>query len=302
MPKPPLESLRFFEAAARRLSVKLAAEELHVTPGAVSQQLRKLEDYLGQPLFERRARGLTLNAAGRDYLTACQQALDTIDRASARLAGARRVILLSCTPSFGAQWLIPRLQGFMRNQPRIDIHVSTGNRVVDLATENIHFAVRHGLGDYPGLSACKLLDDELTPVCAPTLPVRLDALNGAQLLHDEHRGDWRLWSRAAGLDALDCEQGVVCVDSNAAIEAALAGRGYALVRRSLLQAELATGRLRELPAPPLRSALAYYLIHRPETLRDPEMGIFKQWLLEQAAAAQNKSPPGGGLVAQQRLD
>ncbi|WP_249605329.1 LysR substrate-binding domain-containing protein [Chromobacterium sp. IRSSSOUMB001] len=300
MPKPPLDSLRFFEAAARRLSVKQAAEELHVTPGAVSQQLRKLESFLGQPLFERRARGLALNAAGRDYLDACRQALDLIDHATARLTDARRVILLSCTPSFGAQWLLPRLQGFMREHPRIDVHVSTGNRVVDLASENIHFAVRHGLGDYPGLSACKLLDDELTPVCAPTLPARLDALSGERLLHDEHRGDWRLWSRAAGLE-LDCDQGVVCVDSNAAIEAALAGRGYALARRSLLQAELAAGRLRELPAPPLRSDLAYYLIHRPDLLRDPEMGVFKQWLLEQAAAAQNKSPPGGGLVAQQRL-
>ncbi|KMN32290.1 LysR family transcriptional regulator [Chromobacterium sp. LK1] len=295
MPKPPLESLRFFEAAARRLSVKLAAEELHVTPGAVSQQLRKLEDCLGQPLFERHARGLALNTAGRDYLAACQRALAEIDRATARLIAARRVILLSCTPSFGAQWLIPRLQDFLRAHPRIDVHVSTGNRVVDLATENIHFAVRHGLGHYPGLSASKLLDDELVPVCAPTLPARLDALSGERLLHDEHRGDWRLWSRAAGLDTLDCEQGVVCVDSNAAIEAALAGRGYALARRSLLQIELAAGRLRPLPAPPLPSALAYYLIHRPDTVRDPEMGIFKQWLLEQAAATQNKSPPSGGL-------
>ncbi|UGA37362.1 LysR substrate-binding domain-containing protein [Chromobacterium haemolyticum] len=205
MPKPPLDSLRFFEAAARRLSVKQAAEELHVTPGAVSQQLRKLESFLGQPLFERRARGLALNAAGRDYLDACRQALDLIDHATARLTGARRVILLSCTPSFGAQWLLPRLQGFMREHPHIDVHVSTGNRVVDLASENIHFAVRHGLGDYPGLNACKLLDDELTPVCAPTLPARLDALSGEQLLHDEHRGDWRLWSRAAGLE-LDCDQ------------------------------------------------------------------------------------------------
>jgi LysR family glycine cleavage system transcriptional activator len=281
---PPLPSLRFFEAVARRLSVTLAARELHVTPGAVTQQVRKLEDFLGCALFERRARGLTLTAQGRAYHAACQEALALIERATARLAADRRqIILVSCTPGFATQWLIPRLQDFLRGAPEIDVHVSTTHRPVDLARESIHFAVRHGLGDYPGLQSKTLLADELIPVCSPRLvaprrsATRAD-ITAERLLHDEHRDDWRLWCQAAGVDGLDCDGGIVFVDSNAAIEAALAGQGVALVRRSLVARELAARRLLAVKVPPLRTPLAYHLVYRAPTLADPAARAFFTWI------------------------
>jgi LysR family glycine cleavage system transcriptional activator len=285
---PPLPSIRFFEAVARRLSVTLAAQELHVTPGAVTQQVRKLEDFLGCALFERRARGLSLTAQGRAYHAACQEGLALIERATARLAtNHRQVILVSCTPGFAAQWLIPRLQTFLSDAPQIDVHVSTTHRQIDLAREGIHFAVRHGLGDYPGLQSRELLADELIPVCSPRLvaPRRsatLADITAERLLHDEHRDDWRLWCEAAGVDGLDCNGGIVFVDSNAVIEAALAGHGVALVRRSLVAPELATRRLLAIKAPPLRTPLAYHLVYREPTLAAPAAHAFFEWLLGQA--------------------
>lgn len=285
MQLPPLLALRFFEATARRLSVKLAAEELCVTPGAVSQQLRKLEDFLGCPLFERLPRGLVLTSAGREYQATCQEALAMIGRATAKLTQTRRqTIVVSCTPSFATQWLVPRLQGFMREAPKIDVHVSTTNRLVDLNSEGVHFAIRHGLGRYPGLRAETLMEDDYIAVCSPQLVQPRTSVTPADiqahlLLHDEGRKDWRLWLDAQGLNQVDSSGGVVFVDSNAAIEAALAGLGYALVRGGLVEAELAAGRLLSVSAPVLHSPMAYYLVYLPETLIDPTMGKFRDWIM-----------------------
>ena len=158
---PPLSTVRSFEATARHGSAARAAEELHVTPGAISQQLRKLEDFVGQRLFERQARGLVLTDAGRVLLAGCQEALAALQRATAQLRHQRQVLLVSCTPVFAAQWLVPRLQDFLQSAPEVDVHVSTTARLVDLAAEGVHFAVRHGLGRYAGLQARRLLDDDL---------------------------------------------------------------------------------------------------------------------------------------------
>lgn len=287
-----LPAIRFFEAVARHQSVKLAAEELHVTPGAVSQQVRKLESLLGRPLFERRARGLTLTQAGRDYLAACQEALSVLRRATEKLLhDGRRTLLVSCTPMFGLQWLIPRLNGFMQEAPHIDVHVSTSVRLVDLAAENVDFAIRHGLGRYPGLKSIELITDDLVPVCSPSLvaprrTARLEDIESRLLLHDAQREDWKLWCRAAGARGIDCEQGVVCVDSNGVIEAALAGRGYALVRRAFVREELASRRLLLVKAPALRAPIAYHLVYRAETLADPAARAFFDWILAQAGVTQ----------------
>ena len=287
MQLPPLDSVRFFEVAARRLSVRLAADELHVTPGAVSQQIRKLERYLDRVLFDRLPRGLALTSAGVEYYAACQEALSMIGRATTRLKGnRRRSILISCTASFASQWLVPRLQGFMQSSPVTDVHVSTTNRVVDLVNEGVHFAVRHGLGSYAGLMSEALVDDDLIAVCSPRLiaPRRTATareITGPRLLHDEHRGDWRLWLEATGLSKVDANGGIVFVDSNAAIEAALAGRGFAMVRRALVESEIAARRLVVVRAPTLRVELAYHLIYRRETLVDPELRQFRDWLMNQ---------------------
>ena len=168
---PPLIAVRFFEATARHASVRRAAEELHVTPGAVSQQVRKLEAFLGCALFERQPRGLALTAAGRDYQAACAEGLAVIGHATSRIASTNRrhAVLVSCTPGFAVQWLVPRLHGFLELHPDMDVHVGSTNRAVDLAAEGVHFAVRHGQGVYPGLKSEVLVADDLVPVCSPRL-------------------------------------------------------------------------------------------------------------------------------------
>jgi LysR family glycine cleavage system transcriptional activator len=191
---------------------------------------------------------------------------------------------------FAAQWLVPRLQDFLQSAPEVDVHVSTTARLVDLAAEGVHFAVRHGLGRYAGLQARRLLDDDLQPVCSPLWvahrPTAQAAdITAAGLLHDGQRDDWQLWARAAGRPQLDTSQGIVFVDSNAAIEAALAGRGVALARRSMVVNELEQGRLLALQVPPLVTPLAYYLVFREPTLAQPAARRFHDWLLAQAALA-----------------
>lgn len=296
---PPLAAIRFFEAVARHRSVRQAAQELHVTPGAVSQQVRKLEEFLGCALFERQPRGLVLTAAGRDYQGACGEALAHIGQATSRLmvaATERRVILVSCTPGFAAQWLVPRLQGFLQRAPLLDVHVSTTNRLVDLQAEGVHFGVRHGRGRYAGLQSEVLVADDLIPVCSPRLvaprrAVRMADITSARLLHDGQRGDWRLWCEAHGVATVDCEQGVVFAHSNGAIEAAVAGRGFALVRRALVARELAARELVGLRADndkgrgmgALATPLAYHLVYPPETLIDPALRQFRDWIMAQGA-------------------
>jgi LysR family glycine cleavage system transcriptional activator len=285
---PSLDALRFFEAAARRLSIRLAAEELHVTPGAVSQQVRKLESFVGQSMFDRLPRGLALTSAGRDYFAACQDALSQIARATARLRSeGRQTVLVSCTPSFAAQWLIPRLQSFLDGAQGTDVHVSTTNRVVDLAGEGVHFAVRHGRGVYPGLKSEPLIDDDLVAVCSPRLvaPRRKAMLGDVErgtLLHDEHRGDWRLWLESVGLTPSLADRGVVFVDCNAAIEAALAGRGFALVSAALVETEVRTKQFLVVRAPALRSPLGYNLVYQSQTLADDTARGFRDWYVGQA--------------------
>lgn len=288
MKLPPLDSLRFFEATARRLSVRSAAQELNVTAGAVSQQVRKLENYLGRSLFDRLPRGLALTSAGDEYYTACQEALAIITRATGKAKiDVQRIVLVSCTPSFASQWLVPRLQDFMRLQPKVDVHVSTTNRLVDMLSEGVHFAVRHGHGSYPGLQSEVLVDDDLVAVCSPRLiaPRRVATakdVEAATLLHDEHRGDWRLWLESAGMDPLQAERGVVLVDSNAALESALAGNGIALVRQPLARREIDARRLVIVKAPPIRTRTAYHLVYRYESVDDPQLRSFRDWVVAKA--------------------
>ena len=291
MKLPPLIAVRFFEATARHRSVREAARELHVTPGAVSQQVRRLESFLGCALFERLPRGLALTHAVMDYQAACGEALARIGHATARLAaGARRVVRVSCTPSFAAQWLVPRLQLFLQSAPELDVHVNSTHRAVDLLAEDMHFAVRHGLGPYPGLHAEWLLDDDLIPVCsprlvAPRLWAGLEDITGPRLLHDGHRDDWRMWCQAQGLGRVDSGQGVVFAGTNGAVEAALAGQGFALVTRAVVERELATRALVGLQAPAAQAPLGYRLVYRPEALIDPALRRFRDWVVGEGLLA-----------------
>ncbi|NUS71119.1 MAG: transcriptional regulator GcvA [Ensifer adhaerens] len=307
---PSLASLRAFEATARHLSVTKAAQELNVTPGAVSLQVRELEQTLGVTLFERRPRQLVLTEDGSTYFATLRRAFRMMREATEELTARKRapVLTVSCTPTFAAQWLVPRIGAFELQVPGIDVRISTTNRLTDFNSDGVDIAIRHGLGRYDGLVSERLIDDDPVPVLHPALRARnpLDMpgdLAAHVLLHDVHRQDWRLWLDAAGADGVDAGRGPVFVNSNGAIEAAKAGDGVALVRLSLVTRELAEGVL-EAPFPEgVMTGLAYHLVYPPAALDRPPVTAFRAWIIEQARAEQGvgdaatKRPPRPALKA-----
>ncbi|MFZ6873351.1 transcriptional regulator GcvA [Undibacterium sp. Di27W] len=283
---PPLKALQYFECASRHLSVKHAAEELHVTPAAVSQQLGKLADILQIALFKKDQRGIALTVEGEHYFMGIRTAFRQIEEATRRLQEQRRParITVSCTTGFTMQWLMPRLPQFHQAHPSIDVRISTTNRLADFASDDVDFAVRHGLGNYPGLEAEMLIDDPLQAVCSPRLLKgrkqlkSVDELSAFTLLHDEHRQDWRMWLQATAAQQVDWDSGPVFADSNGALEAARRGLGMALARKTLVREELKN---RELILPfkaSVKTGIAYYLVYPSVVLLKEEARQFKDWL------------------------
>jgi LysR family transcriptional regulator, glycine cleavage system transcriptional activator len=287
---PPLNALRAFEACARLGSMQRAAHELNVTPSAISQQVLNLEQWIGFPLLERRARQVQANAEGRAYLTAVSAAFDQIATATEDLSAGRvpRSICITCTPGFAVQWLVPRLQQFQDFHPDIDVRIDASTRLLDLKVEQVDLAVRHGNGRYPGLVSEKLLDDDLVPVASPRLltgkgRVKKPAdLMQHRLLHIETRDDWRLWFAGQGIE-IDWKRGPLLIDTAIGIQAAVAGKGVALVRRSLIGDELAAERLIAPLPQGLSKGMAYHLVYLPENMAQPAVRAFRVWLLEAVA-------------------
>ena len=270
----------------------MAAEELHVSPAAVSQQIAKLEKTLGVQLLIRSTRRVELTEAGKIYLREVEPALRRIAEATQRVTRKpeRVAITVSCTVGFAMQWLLPRLPGFQAQEPGIDIRINTTNRLVNLLTEDVDFAVRHGSGTYPGLEVERLINDRLHPVCSPALlpeGARLSApvdLAGFPLLHDEHRGDWAMWLRAVGADNVDPDRGPIFVESKGAIDAAVAGQGMALVRKSMVRDELSSGKLVIPFHTAIETPIAYYLVYDSTVLLQKHHERFRKWIVAQADA------------------
>lgn len=291
---PSLTALRAFEATARLQSVAAAADELCVTPGAVSLQIKELETALGMALFLRRPRRLVLTHPGETYYRSIRMAFSLMREATAEMMArpGQGRLTVACTPGFAVQWLVPRLGRFEAANPGVDVRISASNRLCDFTQDGIDLAIRHGIGPYEGLVGERLIDDDLVPVCSPALldgtgcPPALDAL---PLLHDEHRHDWTLWADAAGIPTGDTARGTVFTDGNGAVEAAKAGLGIALARRSLVERELEAGTL-VAPFPHgVASAFAYYLVFPPEAMDRPAVVAFRSWLLAESGAV--RPPP-----------
>ncbi|WP_139110175.1 MULTISPECIES: transcriptional regulator GcvA [unclassified Ensifer] len=289
---PSLAALRAFEAAARHLSVTLAARELSVTPGAVSLQVRELEQTLGVTLFERRPRQLVLTEEGSSYFSTLRRAFRMMREATEELTARNRVPVLtvSCTPTFAAQWLVPRLCDFEQRLTGIDIRISASNRLADFVSDGVDIAIRHGFGRYEGLASERLIDDDLVPVVNAALarkhPLSTPAdLSAHVLLHDVQRLDWQLWLEAVGAEGVETTRGPVFVNSNGAIEAAKAGDGVALVRLSLVSRELAEGVLIAPFPVGIATDLAYHLVYPPSALDRPAVAAFRAWIVEQARSA-----------------
>jgi LysR family glycine cleavage system transcriptional activator len=288
---PPLNSLRAFESAARNLSVKIAAEELCVTPGAVSQMLRNLEDHLGVKLFERVNRGIHLTQAGRDYLPPIRNAFRQIAEASKRVAVSADtgILTLSVTPFFASSWLAPRLKSFHEAHPRIDLQVLTGNALVDFSRDGIDVAVRHGVGRYPGLRSYRVVSVEMVPIAAPSLVERMgvpefsDELTRWPHVHDADRKGWSLWFQAQGIDEVELPRGPSFDDSNALMSAVIAGQGAGLLPAAMVALDVDEGRLVRLAKPTHMETFAYYLVYPEASHNNPKVSALRDWILSVAS-------------------
>jgi LysR family glycine cleavage system transcriptional activator len=294
---PPLNALRAFEAAARHLNFSRAADELSVTPGAVSQQIQNLEDYVGAALFKRTPKGLLLTDAAQTALPALREAFDRLAEAASLLTAAvdGRRLTLTAPPSFAAKWLVPRLGAFEQLHPQVDVWLSAGIELVDLTAGEVDVAIRYGSGRYPGLEVRRLISETVIPVISPEhikeqpLDTPEDLKNHI-LLHDgspdldDSCPDWTMWLAARGLRGVDGMRGPRFNQSSLVIEAAANGRGVALAKRTLAQADLDAGRL----IAPLQIAtavdFAYYLVHPKAKGRLPQVKAFISWIEAEAEA------------------
>jgi LysR family glycine cleavage system transcriptional activator len=294
---PPLNALRAFEAAARHLNFSRAADELSVTPGAVSQQIQNLEDYVGASLFKRTPRGLLLTDAAQTALPALREAFDRLAEAASLLTAAvdGRRLTLTAAPSFAAKWLVPRLGRFEAAHPQVDVWLSADIDLVDFATGEIDLAIRYGAGPYPGLEVVRLMSETVIPVIAPEL-LASNPLNEPRdlarhvLLHDgspdadDSCPDWMMWLAARGVKGVDGTRGPRFNQSSLVVEAAAGGRGVALAKRALAQDDLDAGRL-VVPMQIVTSVdFAYYVVHPKAKGRLPQVKAFVAWITAEAGA------------------
>jgi LysR family glycine cleavage system transcriptional activator len=299
---PSLTALRAFDAAARHLSFTQAAAELFVTPAAISHQIKTLEGDLDAPLFVRHTRSLSLTEAGRLLAPVAHDAFRSLATAAqqVRRLGKEQPLTVSVAPSFGAKWLIPRLNRFRRHWPGTDIRIDASPALLDYAEAGIDIGIRYGTGKYPGLVAERLLDDEVFPVCSPELLADGPALDvpadlaGHVLLHDDMAQwldpavpDWANWLAAAGVADNDPVRSEFFSQSSFAYQAAIEGQGVLLAKSALVGDDLAAGRLVRLFDVALPVTYAYYLVYPRTALADERIAAFRSWVLDEVAAGRD---------------
>ncbi len=295
---PPIAALRALESAARHLSFIKAADELNVTPSAISHQVRHLEDLWGLKLFHRRPRRVALTRNGeamapivRDFFNRMTATLDTI-----RAETTRDPLRVSLLQSFAVKWLVPRLGGFHEKFPDIDVWIFTSDRLVDFASEDIDVVIRLGHGDYPGLRSTLLLREFVFPVCSPRFlelsgipSAPKDLLDYPLLLRvgEPAHPTWKDWLAKAGVQRVAVTKGSRFPDTNMTLQAAMDGQGIALARSAHVSEDLAAGRLVKLFSDVrCPSTVAYYLVCPEGNENIPKIAKFRKWLLREAALAQ----------------
>ncbi|SDL37408.1 LysR family transcriptional regulator, glycine cleavage system transcriptional activator [Modicisalibacter muralis] len=294
---PSLSALRAFEATARHLSAKAAAEELSVTPTAVSHQIRKLEEYLGVVLFVRKPRQLVLTGAGKTLLAASSDAFDTLGDAVARLyhAPEQPSVTLSTTPAVAARWLLPWVCLLRERHPDLNLNIQVSYDWVALDGVAADMAIRYGDGHWPGLVTEKLFDNVFVPACSPALGISRHAdLHHHTLLHyrpPSRKGSllsWLSWQKLANVAGLDIDAGLMFSDETHTIGAALDGQGVALMSKALIASELSGGRLVQ-PFGPDMPAEPFHLVYPQERLREPAFAAVREWVLGLADRAHARS-------------
>lgn len=309
--------MRAFESAARHLSFKKAAEELHVTPAAISQQIKALESYLGVSLFHRLTRALEITAQGRAMLPKVREGFECF---AAAIDGTRQavdgVLTVTAPPSFAARWLVPRLPRFTAAHPEVVLRLASSGGSVDRRGETLlrdgerldlreagsELAIRYGTGNYPGLQVEPIFAPDWVPVCSPRLPsaqrplaVPQD-LAGHVLIHDETIDDeerqpgWREWLASAGVTTVDAGRGPRFSNAVLAVEAALDGQGVVLALKPLVEADVAAGRLIVPFDIAVPSPYAYFLVMRKAVAHRHSVAAFRAWLLDEALDVQSNRP------------
>jgi len=287
---PPLNTLRAFEAAARHLSFTRAAEELHVTHGAVSQAVKTLEAYYEQPLFIRSKGKVSLNSVGEKLLPVIAQALDKIERVGARLNDAEtETLTIQLTAAFAAQWLIPRLSDFQQRFPALTIRLAPSHTFAGFANRNADVAIRYGVVKLPGVTAQKLFDVDTFAACAPTLLDKLHSvadLEHTRLIHDDDGEAWQALFDQAGVEVPVQNKALFYADASLALQAAVEGEGVIVAGSILAARDLAAGRL-VIPFDTFVRRRNTYYLHLPEHLTgsaraDDKVTIFCQWIHQQA--------------------
>jgi LysR family glycine cleavage system transcriptional activator len=287
---PPLNAVKAFEAAARSMSFTRAAEELHVTPAAVSQQVKTLEAILGLKLFNRERQRLVITEIGSDYLAVVRDALDQIAVGTERLTKRQRsgILTVSVSPDFAAKWLVHRLGRFAETHPEIDLRVSATDHHVDFANDDVDLAVRHGDGNWPSLDVVRLCFEQLFPVCSPQLILGGRPITSASdllkfpLLRLSDWTTWNRWFEAAGVTEA-VAHGPVISRASMLIDAAINGHGVALARTALAAWDIIHGRLIRPIDVSLTMSNTYWIVCPKVTSSTPKISMFREWLLAEAA-------------------
>ena len=294
---PPLNSLRAFEAVGRHLSFSKAANELNVTPGAISQQIRGLEEFLEIKLFKRRNRSIVLTDSGQVFLPLLSDGFSRIAEAvdSVRRSQGEEPLTITAAPSFTSKWLIPRLCKFQALHPEIDVRIDASSRLVDFVREDIDVGIRFGTGEIEGLDSNYLFSFDLIPVCSPDLKHEGKAVHDLSdirhhtLLHSQDTDfdpsfpDWAMWLATAGVDDVDASRGIFFSQGEMVIEAAIEGQGIALGASVMVAGALESGRLVQPFETRLPVRLSFHLITTRQKARSSKIGAFRQWILDESA-------------------
>lgn len=290
---PNLAALRAFDAAARYECFSRAAEEIHVTPGAVSHQVRALEEELGLRLFIRHGKRISVTETGQRFAATIRKSLSEIALAAEHLRSLNRQqrLVISSTPSFASRWLAPRLWKFIDANPEIEVVLQSGSHLSDLRLDGVDVGLRFGRGNYAGVVVDKLTDDYYYPVASPAYrtqrgrkPAKPADLAQCTLLRMDTRESWQPWLKLAGLDLPEPTGGLVIEDSSLTLRQAAEGGGVALTRHVIASQEIAAGELVRLFDVALKAGDAYYFVHLPEGMEKPAIAAFKAWIFREMQA------------------
>lgn len=294
---PPLNGLRAFEAAARHLSFSRAAEELSVTPAAVSHQIKGLEDFLGVTLFKRMPRAVILTEEAQAVLPLVSEGFDKLDQAAGLLTdnNASGVLTVTSAPTFAAKWLLPNLDSFALQYPDISVRLDARLETVDFDREGVDVGVRLGSGNYPGMRTDRLFAETVVAVCHPKMmegpkPLREPAdLKYHTLLHvdwgkkmEGPLPDWTMWLKSAGVEDVDPTRGPVFTVEDMAIAAAARGSGIALASVYAVREEIEKGNLVLPFARKIEASVCYWVVAPVRTAENAKVKAFRDWILATA--------------------